>query len=149
MIIAWSALILAILIGTLTPFQAGVNASLGKLVAHPLHATFVSFLGGLITVSIACLLTGKMFPTTAKLSTVPPHLLIGGLLGCIFVLTSIYVAPKLGATLFIACVLTGQLAASIVIDHFGWVGFAVHPISLARIVGILFLFTGVLLIKWF
>lgn len=64
-----------------------------------------------------------------------------------FVITVIILAPKLGAVVLVSCVITGQLLASLVLDHYGWLGFPVHQINLMRIVGILFLFTGVLLVK--
>ena len=49
----------------------------------------------------------------------------------------------------LTCVVTGQLLASLVIDHYGWLGFPVHPISLLRVFGVLFLFAGVIIIKIF
>ncbi|MGE3673064.1 MAG: DMT family transporter [Polyangiaceae bacterium] len=41
----------------------------------------------------------------------------------------------------------GQLVASVVIDHYGFLGYGVRPISFARIAGVLLLAGGVLLIQ--
>ena len=40
----------------------------------------------------------------------------------------------------------GQLLAALVIDHYGWIGFPQHAISVTRIAGAALLFGGVLLI---
>ena len=45
--------------------------------------------------------------------------------------------------------ITGLLAASIVFDHFGWIGFAVHPASLWRVLGAAFMILGVGLVALF
>ena len=58
-----------------------------------------------------------------------------------------YLAPRLGATSMLAWILAGQMLASLVLDHFGWLGFPVHPINWGRIVGVLMLVGGILLIR--
>jgi len=40
----------------------------------------------------------------------------------------------------------GQLMASLVIDHYGWLGFPTHAISLVRLTGAALVFVGVLLV---
>src|SRR5918999_806553 len=45
-------------------------------------------------------------------------------------------APKLGAATLVAVILAGQAFASLLVDHFGWVGFAENPITPGRLVGI-------------
>jgi len=42
---------------------------------------------------------------------------------------------------------TGQLASSVVLDHFGWVGYHVRTITPTRIIGIVLLIAGVILIE--
>jgi transporter family-2 protein len=54
--------------------------------------------------------------------------------------------PRLGATGYLGCVITGQLIASVLIDHFGWVGFPVHTASPGRIIGAILLFGSVALV---
>ena len=149
MMLSWFILMIAVLTGLIMPTQAGINASLGKELNSTLHAAFVSFVGGFLAITIACLVTREYFPSVKQLLGVPPHLLAGGLLGCVFVVVSIMIAPKLGATLYVSSVVAGQLIGSILLDHFGWLGFEVHPISWMRLVGVSFLFAGVFLIRLF
>jgi transporter family-2 protein len=54
--------------------------------------------------------------------------------------------PRLGAAAFLSLVVLGQLAASLILDHFGWLGFAQHSISLSRLAGAGLLIAGVLLV---
>ena len=131
------------------PIQAGVNSQLGKLLGHPLQAALISFVTGALAMFLACLLTGNIFPSYEKLASIPWYLFLGGILGSTLVLAAIYFAPILGATVLIASIITGQLILSIIVDHFGWLGFPVHPISSGRIVGIICLFAGVVLVKVF
>jgi bacterial/archaeal transporter family-2 protein len=63
------------------------------------------------------------------------------------VLGSIVTAPKLGAATLVALILAGQAIASLLVDHFGWVGFEEHPITAVRVVGVLLLAGGVALIR--
>lgn len=131
------------------PLQAGVNSHLAKQIGSTMHAGFISFLGGILAMTLACVITRSFFPSPQKIMDMPPHLLTGGLLGCTFVLITIILAPKMGATLYISCLIAGQLVGSLILDHFGLLGFAVHPINWLRVVGILFLFTGVLMVRYF
>ena len=70
----------------------------------------------------------------------------GGMVGAFYVATTVIVGPRLGSATLLALVVLGQLSASLVIDHFGWIGFPEHPISTVRILGAIMLFGGVLLI---
>jgi transporter family-2 protein len=67
-------------------------------------------------------------------------------MGALYVASSIILGPRLGAAALLALVVLGQLVTSLVLDHFGWLGFAQHPLSVTRTLGAVFLFCGVLLI---
>jgi transporter family-2 protein len=43
--------------------------------------------------------------------------------------------------------LAGQLVASILIDHYGWLGFSVQKIDFQRLLGVVLLVGGFLLIR--
>jgi transporter family-2 protein len=142
-------MLLAIIAGTGLPVQAGVNASLAKHLGHPIHAAFISFLGGLLAMLLVALCSGQILPKWAVISKVHPVYFTGGVLGAVMVLTAILFAPRLGATVLVSCLLTGQLISSIILDHYGWVGFNAHPVNMMRIVGVAFLIVGVLLVRFF
>ena len=52
-------------------------------------------------------------------------------------------------TLVLACIVAGQITASLIVDHYGWLGFPVHAASWGRIFGCLMLVGGVVLIRKF
>ena len=64
-----------------------------------------------------------------------------------YVTASVLLAPKLGATRLIVLVVTGQLLASVILDHFGLVGYAVRPLNGWRILGCGLLVVAVFIIK--
>jgi transporter family-2 protein len=55
----------------------------------------------------------------------------------------------LGAAALIALVVAGQSLASIVIDHFGWVGFEPKHVSAGRLLGMGLVGAGVVLVRRF
>ena len=55
--------------------------------------------------------------------------------------------PRLGAAMTITVMVAGQLALSLILDHFGVMGVPQQPISLTRIAGVLLVIGGVLLVR--
>jgi transporter family-2 protein len=72
---------------------------------------------------------------------------VGGLLGALYIAAAVVLAPRLGATTMIASVVAGQMLASLVLDHFGWVGFAEHHATPSRLAGVILVVAGVLLVR--
>lgn len=143
-------LILAALFAGFTlPFQAGANAALSRHTPTLFHAALVNFIvGGLVLACIALASPARAGFTWAGLGQVPWWGWLAGLLGAAFVTTSVKATPVLGATIFVALVIAGQMVASVAIDQFGLVGLDKRPISMERVLGLAFLVCGVgLLIK--
>jgi len=137
--------LIAIVIGTLMPLQAGLNAELTRNLQHPFAGAFISFLVGTIALAGILLFTDG-FSNVKRLSMVSPHLFLGGVLGAIFVTSSILLIPRMGATAMMGAFVTGQLLGSIIIDHFGFLGVPVSPINLTKVAGTVFLLAGLFLI---
>ena len=68
-------------------------------------------------------------------------------MGALLVLAGIVLSYRLGATMFATCIILGQMTASVIVDHFGWIGFPQHAVSLQRVAGITLLAAGVLLVQ--
>jgi len=141
----WSYLIFALFAGAMLPIQFGINAQLAHWVGGPVRAAFVSFVVGALALLFAVLLTARGWPDRA--GDAPWWVWTGGLLGAFYVLGSIVTAPKLGAATLVAMILAGQAIASLLVDHFGWVGFEEQPITLLRVLGVLLLAGGVALVR--
>lgn len=65
-----------------------------------------------------------------------------GLFGLILYQTIAITLPRLGSTTMITLIIIGQLLVGMLIDHFGWLGVAVHPISFSRVLGVVVLMVG-------
>ena len=137
------------LAGTVMPIQAGFNSQLSKNLASPAQAAFISFLGGVLCMAVYCIISGAFFPSFSKLAKMPPLLLTGGLWGCVMILTAIFFAPRIGAATLVSCLITGQLLCSVLLDHFGVIGYTQHSTSPTRMLGVFFLLVGVFLIRKF
>jgi transporter family-2 protein len=135
---------LALLAGAILPVQIGVNGSLRAALGQPIWAALASFFVGTVALAAAALLMRAPVPANFQSA---PWMWAGGLLGAVYVFGSIVLAGKLSATTLVACIIAGQMAASLVTDHFGWLGFAQHSLSPGRLAGVLLLGTGVYLIR--
>ncbi len=142
-----SLVVLVVLVGGLMPFQSGVNAMLGRHLGHPVAAAMVNFAVGGAALILGGLVLRVPFRLGAALSNAPAWAWLGGLCGASLVLTAVFAAPRLGASLLVAGLIAGQLGCSVVLDHFGLVGYAVHPLSVTRALGLAALAVGVYLIR--
>ncbi len=145
---AWPYLLFALAAGAMIPFQAGVNAQLATRLGSPIGAAFVSFLVGTAALLAVAALVWRPVPSPSVLGDAPWWIWLGGLLGAFYVAGSIVAAPRLGAAALIAAVVAGQAVASLAVDHFGWVGFREHPVTVGRLAGLLLLAAGVALVRF-
>ena len=132
----------AALAGAFIPVMAVLNARLGRSLGEPIHAAFVLFAVGLLaTGATSLLLTGRL-PTPRSLAAVPKVDLLGGFIVGFYVLSITMLAPRFGVGNAILFVMAAQLVTSACIDHVGFLGAAVRPLSLLRAVGRLLLLAG-------
>ena len=139
--------LLAVGVGFLLPVQAGVNASLRLALGNPILAAITNFTVGLSLLLGYAAATQVRLPAALHLATVPWWHWFGGLMGALLVLAGIVLSYRLGATMFATCIILGQMTASVIVDHFGWIGFPQHAVSLQRVAGITLLAAGVLLVQ--
>jgi transporter family-2 protein len=147
--VVWLYLLFALAAGVVLPFQAGINAQLAHWVGSPIRAAFVSFAVGAAALLLLSLLVFRPLPSGARLADAPWWVWLGGLLGGLYVTAAAVTAPQLGAVTLIALVVAGQSAASLVVDHFGWVGFEEHHLSAGRLAGMALVAAGVVLVRIF
>jgi len=57
--------------------------------------------------------------------------------------------PRIGAATLLGVSVAGQMLVSLLLDHYGLIGYPVHPVSAWRIVGAALLLAGVWLIQRF
>ncbi len=132
--------------GSLLPWQPVVNSRLGESLQSPVWSGFISFTGGALLLGLIALTQGNILERFQKLTTVPLWTLSGGVLGSFFVIVSILLVPRVGATTLSLCFICGQIIMSVMMDHYGLAGLTVRPLDTYRLIGILFLLAGLLLV---
>jgi transporter family-2 protein len=137
---------LAFVSGLLLTVQVGLNAALRNAFGSPGIAALANFLVGTLGLCVYLVITRVEWPTRSLVSGAPAWAWLGGLMGAFYVASSTVIGPRLGAAALLALTVFGQLAASLVVDQFGWLGFPQHPFTFARFAGAVLLLVGVVLI---
>jgi transporter family-2 protein len=143
----WILALAVLAVGMLQPVQAGMNAEFRRHAGHPLQAGGLNMVVGASAVVLLLLILRIGPPSRAAFAAAPWWSMLGGLIGATLVVTMLVAAPKLGAALLIAIFIAGQLGSSVVIDHFGLVGYPVRPVTPLRMLGLALLVAGALLVE--
>lgn len=140
------SVVLAVIGGVLLAVQAPTNALLGKASGSAIVAAFISFLIGTIALGAAVAATsGKVLDPSLK--QVPWYAWLGGFYGAFFVAVAAFGAPRVGVGVLLTAAIAGQLAAALVLDHFGLLGLARHPVTVTRAVGLVLVLAGAALVR--
>ncbi len=146
----WYLYGLVLLAGVANAIQPGQNATLAKSFAHPLTAGLVvGIVAALSVLVFGTALRRLAWPTYGEIALVPWWAWFGGVLGGAVLVTQLLVARQIGAASLLCLLVTAGVITSTVLDHFGWVGFDIHPISPLRILGALLMIGGVVLVAVF
>ena len=126
--------------GISIPVMAALNATLGQNLKSPAGAAVVLFLVGLVVSVLAVLYIG--LPDLTKVEKLPVYYYMGGLSVAFYILSITWVAPKFGVGNAVFFVLIGQLISSAIIDHFGFFGSPVFPLTINRVLGLVLMALG-------
>lgn len=135
----------AILVGVSITSQAGVTSQLRVALHSPAQAGFLSFLIGAAALGVVCVFQGNAWFKSVELSNLPWWAWLGGLMGAFNIFMVVYLAPKLGALVLTVSIVFGQVVASLLFDHNGWLGFPTIELSLPRIAGAVLIICGIFL----
>lgn len=142
-------ILFAVIAGIFIPLQGVVNNKLAVVFDSPVLAALFSFLVGTISLFIYALVAGVPLNSLAQIKNAPPIALSGGVLGAFFVASTIFLIPRLGVAVTFGVVVAGQMLFSILIDHYGWFGIDVKPLSVARVIGTFLIIAGVVIVRKF
>jgi transporter family-2 protein len=131
--------------GIMMTAQGAINAALASRIG-----TYGSVL---IVTLVNLIIVGFMIfiiPNAVSLQNLPGwnrwYLYLGGVLG-VFILASInLLLPRFGTTLGFIYLISGQLVAAILIDHFGLFGLEKTPVDITKMVGIVMFISGAYLV---
>lgn len=141
-------MIWAVLIGMFSAMQQAINGRLGTLLNSPVQAAFISFGIGMILIIIVTAIFVKQSPTMSAVKQTEPWAYAGGILGALFVLTTVISVPQIGTGLTIMVALLGQLIGSIFVQQFGWWYSNKAGVQRKQIIGILVMLVGIAIIKF-
>ena len=141
------ATLLAILAGAIVPVQVGVNAVLDQQLKSPFFTSFIVFLVGAIGILISFFFTEETLPTVVTIKASSWWQWLGGLLGALYILSLIILSQYINIGLLTILALAGQLVMAIIVDHFGWFGAKVNPITYMKVLWLILIGFGIYLIK--
>jgi transporter family-2 protein len=142
--------LMAIGAGIFMVVQSSINGQVRVRLGDPWQAALVSTSVSTISLFVAAAISSRQpAPPLGKLLDGPWWLCTGGLLGACIVACSLFLVGKLGSGVLFALLVTGQMCAAMVMDHFGLLGLPVHHVNAQRVLGALFLLAGVVLIRLF
>jgi transporter family-2 protein len=139
------AVVVALVIGGAVAAQAPLNSELGRTVGG-LQASVIALGVSFAAVAALAALTGGL-AGLSRAAEAPWWVLTGGgLLGGLYVASIVWTVRVLGAGGLSAATISGQLALAVAIDHFGWLGVARSPVTVAKLAGIALLALGTFLV---
>ncbi len=145
----WISYLLATAAGAANPVQAGANAELKKCLNDAVWAGLAVYISGLLGMILIQLFVRGPLPAAAALSRTPWWAWTGGIISIASTIAGLTFAQKMGSGLFTGISVTASLAASILLDQFGLIGFKAHPASPLRILGTGLMITGLWLVAKF
>ena len=146
----WLSFAFALAAGAFISAQVGSNSQLKKSLEATMPAVIVNYLVGLVCITLYSIARrAPVMAAAAKASDVPWWGWMGGVFGAVYGVAAVILASQMGAATLTALVITGQLVSSVVLDHYGWMGFEVHPASFWRVMGCVLMIAGLGLIAKF
>ena len=140
------AYLITAVIGGLLALQVGLNAVMRSHTGTALSAALINFLVGSVALTAVLFASRMPLPTGAQLAGAPWWAWLAGLGGAVYVASSAVLGPMIGGAAFLACVVAGQMAGSLLLDHYGWIGFPERPLTTARMIGAALVVLGVVLL---
>lgn len=134
--------------GAILPVQVALNTLLRRYVGEPMQVTFISYLAGTLASLVFCFAARYPLPASTTLAQTSWWMWIGGCLGTLYVWSTIFATPRIGAALALALTIAGQLIAALFLDHYGAIGLAKYPASPTRIAGSVLVVLGVSLVAY-
>ncbi|MBR2276423.1 DMT family transporter [Leuconostoc gasicomitatum] len=138
-----------VFVGALSAIQQAINGRLGYLLGSAVASAVISFIIGTVIILIFILVREPhSLAKAAPLKTKPFWLFIGGILGSLFVFSTTFLVPKVGAGMTVTLGLTGSILGSMIVSQFGLWQSPKQQVTRIQIGGILFMILGVVLIKF-
>ncbi len=137
--------VIMLVVGFVVAFQVGINTELSRMLGSNVWAAVVSFMVGFLALLAYALIVRQPF-YVKKLTEIPVYYYLGGLLGALFVLSTIMLFPRIGAVNIVIFTVLGQMIGTLLIDHYGWFGAIQSSINWQKVASLLLM---AIAIFWF
>jgi transporter family-2 protein len=134
-----STVLIGLIGGAAIGIQAPIAGAMGQRIGGT-ASSFIVHLSGMLLSALLLFFRGG--ENIREWSRLPWYMLGAGIFGLILYQTIYVTLPRLGGTMMVTLIITGQLLVGILIDHFGWLGVPVHPVNATRVLGIVLLLGG-------
>ena len=139
-------LFLVILIGLVSGAAIGMQSPMANMISQRLgvlESVVIVHLGGAVAGLLVLLVTVRGVGNLSRFRELPWYLLGAGAFGLIVIASFSYTIPRVGVMASVLITVTGQMAISSVLDHYGFLGADIRPMTLPRLLGIGVMFLGV------
>ena len=142
-------LLIPLLVGMGVVVQSGANTQLRHILASPFLAGLISFSVGTLTLIVVNVVLKTDFSVLAApaIQRTSWWMWLGGVMGSFFIMSVIFVAPQIGPTKLFGLIIASQLIFSAIVDHYGWMGFDIQPVTVKRAIGVVLLIAGAFLVQ--
>ena len=137
------AAFLAAIAGMAVTIQSPLASTLNQRIGQ-IESVFIVHIGGTIASGIILLFLGG--GNMRAWRETPWYTWLAGLLGLVVIASVNLAIVRLGSVATVSIMVAAQLALGAVIDHFGWLGLDVRPLTLPRIAGMLVMGLGAWLV---
>jgi len=120
--------------------------TLNKGLDQPILAALVVSAVSSVIYLLAAPFMGLAVPSAERVAQIPWWGWLGGVLGAFYVLSMILIAGRVGAAAFMGLTVTAAIVTSLLLDHFGWLGFDVREAGLWRLFGGGLMIAGLVLV---
>ncbi len=137
-----AAVLAALLGGTATTIQQGLNGRITVASGHPLATTWLNFVFGTLGLMIGTAIGIVLLGDELRVPTAGPWWMwLGGVFGCVFILTAAWAVPRYGVLAFTLATIAGQLTAALALDLLVPVGN--NRVEVSLVAGVLLTFAAV------
>jgi bacterial/archaeal transporter family-2 protein len=133
--------------GVSVAVQQVLNARLRVELGSLWWSGFFSYFVGTLAMLAVIVAAGEPRLSAAMAGRASLASWMGGVFGAIFIATTIFMIPRLGAATVLASIVVGQMLGSLAFDHFGLLGVPQYPATPIRLAGAVLLVLGAILIR--
>ena len=141
--------VVVVIAGIMNAVHSGTNAQLTSSLGKPWWAAVIVVVVSGIFILAGVGVSREALPSLASLAGTPWWAWVGTACGAVPIITTLLYAGRLGGAAFNGLVVTATIITSIVLDHFGLLGFSAHPANLWRVLGGVLMVGGISLVCLF